>query len=209
MFTQIREFVASHPAFAAMFGYVFVSLMSLLFHARSSEEYASKPPRVAALFKLSASVGCDAQKVWDSFVSLITSDSAKARASALASIVAGFTVDVPKAIEALYQLVTGTRREDKTQPPMPPAIIAGGAAMLAIACTPAQRQTVRTVLDVAQVACIVAHQTFDDPTVARVCGIADDAIGPMRVILSESRYQSAQAATSALEHAGATTCETH
>lgn len=75
------------------------------------------------------------------------------------------------------------------------------------ACTPAQKQDAKTALDVLQVACIIAHQALPDgtdtpeATIAAVCGIANDFIGPMETILSSSRRASAQAVTAA--HVGA------
>jgi len=65
------------------------------------------------------------------------------------------------------------------------------------ACTPAQRQGARTVLDVAQVLCVIANQALPEGDVARVCGITGPLIGPMRDVLAGARTASARAAAQA------------
>lgn len=66
-----------------------------------------------------------------------------------------------------------------------------------MACTPGQRGTAKSVLDLAQTLCIVAHQALPDTEVAKVCGIADPLFGPMKDVLSGSRTASAQAVAGA------------
>lgn len=62
----------------------------------------------------------------------------------------------------------------------------------AAACTPGQRQVARTVLDIAQTLCIVAHAESDDATVAQVCGITEALLPDMRRIVSEQRAATAR-----------------
>ncbi len=66
-----------------------------------------------------------------------------------------------------------------------------------VACTPGQRESARTVLDVAKTLCIIAHQALPDHEVAQVCGIAEPLFGPMRDVLAGARTASAQAVAGA------------
>lgn len=61
------------------------------------------------------------------------------------------------------------------------------------ACTPGQRQAARTVLDAAQVACVIANAALSDADVARVCGIVDGLDDPLRKLLAAQREQVAAA----------------
>lgn len=91
----------------------------------------------------------------------------------------------------------------------PPAA-AGVLMLLAFAslsaCTPGQRGAVRSVLDVAQVACIVAHQELPDSAVADACSVTDPFFGPMREVLASSRKASAKAVAAARANVGAVPC---
>jgi putative intracellular protease/amidase len=60
-------------------------------------------------------------------------------------------------------------------------------AAMSYACTPGQRQAAKTVLDLAQTLCIVAHAESDDATVAQVCGITEALLPDMRKLVSEQR----------------------
>lgn len=61
-------------------------------------------------------------------------------------------------------------------------------------------------LDVAQIACIIAHQFQPDPAVQQLCQIEDELYEPMRRILSESRAASDQVAAQTAESVRAGTC---
>lgn len=62
-----------------------------------------------------------------------------------------------------------------------------------MACALLSPRTLRTVLDIAQTTCIIAHQELPESEVAKVCGVVDDLIPPMRQVLAESRKASAKA----------------
>lgn len=185
MLTQIRDYVFARPEVLAALSYVVTSLLAAIFHARSSDEYESRPPRVAAMFKLFASVGCDAQKVWLGIVDVVNADSPATRAKALARIVAGFTIDPPKLLEALYQLITGTRREDDDggAPPLGPIVAVFGLALM-VGCSPspevARDQARATVLTIARgvhdadMLCAELAYAKKDGKLARTCADAYD-----------------------------------
>lgn len=127
MLTQIRDYVSAHPYLVSAILYpLLTALISGIFHARSEGEYANKPARVAALYKLVAAVGVDVEKAVRAVADVAFGPNPAARAKGLASLVAALTIDPPKLLEALYQLITGTRREDEPKPPT------GGAAMLVL-----------------------------------------------------------------------------
>lgn len=183
MLAQIRDYVFARPEVLAALSYVVTSLLAAIFHARSSDEYESRPPRVAAMFKLFASVGCDAQKVWLGIDDVVNADSPATRAKALARIVAGFTIDPPKMIEALYQLITGTRREDGPKPPSGGAISVVTMAVMLAACRPADvprdqaRATVLTIakgVQQADIACAEIAFAKADVALAKTCADAYD-----------------------------------
>lgn len=143
------------------------ALITLLFKPRTPGEYAAiaaRWPRVAALLQLIGALG----------------------------------LDVPKVVEAVGKVVTGRSDPPKKPPPAGPSImLIGFVAILATqttACSLFNAKTLRTILDVAQVTCIIAHQELGDADVAKVCDIADDLIPPMRKVLVESRKASAEAA---------------
>lgn len=62
----------------------------------------------------------------------------------------------------------------------------------AAACTPGQKQVLRTALDFAQTLCIVAHAESDDATVAQVCGITEALMPEMRKLASAQRTAAAK-----------------
>lgn len=62
----------------------------------------------------------------------------------------------------------------------------------ASACTPGQRQVLRTALDITQTLCIVANAQSDDATVAQVCGITEALLPEMRRLASAQRTAAAQ-----------------
>lgn len=186
---NISNLALAHPKAIAALGYVVTGLLVAIFHARSSEEYSSRPPRVAALFKLLASIGCDAPKVWRSIVYVVNAGTPAARATALLGILAGFTIDPAKALEALYQIITGTRRED----PQPPA--SGGPGLLVFltfavfgACAPAPatprdeaRSTVLLLSSGVATAvgvCAELSLSHDDLALAQTCANAYDVARP-------------------------------
>jgi hypothetical protein len=59
-------------------------------------------------------------------------------------------------------------------------------------CTPAQRSTARTVLDVVQIACILANAESDDETVLRTCRIASEVLPDLKEILAAQRRAAEQ-----------------
>lgn len=183
-FDIVRTFLASRPWFVAAVGYLFTGLLVAIFHARSAEEYASRPPRVAALFKLLAGVGCDAPKAWTSLLEIMLAGTPKARAMGLGSLVAAFTFDVPKIGEAVYQIITGTRREDGPNPPGG-TLAAVTMAVALGACSPradVPRETARgTILTLAEgvhradLACAELARARHDAPLATTCADAYDA----------------------------------
>lgn len=72
-------------------------------------------------------------------------------------------------------------------------------------CAGWQKQA-KGILDVAQVACILAHQNMPDSDVAELCDIAQPLWGPMRSVLSNARLASADAAAKAAARASASKC---
>lgn len=60
-------------------------------------------------------------------------------------------------------------------------------------CSVFMKANARTVLDVAAIACAIAHAESTDDTVAQVCGIADALLPDLRTILAEQRKQLAKA----------------
>lgn len=81
-----------------------------------------------------------------------------------------------------------------------------GFASTTTACGLLTKQNLRSVLDVAQIACIIAHQDLPDSTVANVCDLGDPMFEPMRQVLASSRLSSAKAAAEASERASAKKC---
>lgn len=61
-------------------------------------------------------------------------------------------------------------------------------------------------LDVAQIACIIAHQFQPDPTVQQLCQIEDELYEPMRKILAESRAAADHVAVETAESVRAGNC---
>lgn len=61
-------------------------------------------------------------------------------------------------------------------------------------------------LDVAQIACIIAHQFQPDPAVQQLCQIEDELYEPMRRILAESRAAADHVAAETAESVRAGTC---
>lgn len=130
MWNQIRDYVTANPWLTAAVLYpLTTAIVSGVFHARSAGEYASKPARIAALYKLVAALGVDVEKATQSLLRFAFGATPKARAQALASLVAAMTIDPVKIAEALTQLVTGKRREDSGDGKPP----SGGVAVLGLA----------------------------------------------------------------------------
>jgi len=79
-------------------------------------------------------------------------------------------------------------------------------SILAIAmmwsCTPGQRSIAKDALAIADTLCIIAHQELPDTDVAKACGIAGPAFGPMQKVLSEARTGANRAAIRAMLSAG-------
>ena len=93
-------------------------------------------------------------------------------------------------------------RGDSPQPPPPPAPkppglkvigFVGALCLLLPGCSLLTSQNAKTVLDIAQVACIIAHAESTDATVAQVCGVADTLIPDLQRILGEQRKALAKA----------------
>lgn len=80
---------------------------------------------------------------------------------------------------------------------MPALVISEGG------CTPGQREAARSALDIVQVACVIAHQALPDSEVAKVCGITQPFLDPMKEVLASSRLASAQQVAAARVGAGA------
>lgn len=186
MLSQIRDYVSTHPWITAAVLYpVMTALVTGIFHARSPSEFANKPVRLAALYKLVAAVGVDTEKAVSSLLRLAFGASPSARAGALASLVAAMTIDPPKLLEALYQLVTGKRREDEDRPtpPLGPLAVVAGMALALSGCLPADvprdqaRATVLTIakaVQTADIACAELAIRRDDIELAQTCSDAYD-----------------------------------
>lgn len=67
------------------------------------------------------------------------------------------------------------------------------------ACSLFTRQNARSVLDIAQVTCIIARQEAPESDIAKACGVADDLMPDLRRLLAESRAASARAGASAAD----------
>ncbi len=170
----MREFMiragawcAAHPELVWP---LLTALITLLFKPRTPGEYAAiaaRWPRVAALLQLIGALG----------------------------------LDVPKVVEAVRKVVTGTSDPPKKPPPAGPSIMAFGLVVLLAsqtsACALFSPRTLRSVLDITQTACIIAHQELPESDVAKACDVADELIPPMRRVLAESRKASAEAAAKA------------
>lgn len=105
-----KAWAALHPltvTLAVLAWPAVTSLWTAIFHPRSREEYAALPPRRAAFFKLIAAVGCDLPKAARAFALVVAASTPAERAKALLALLASFTVDAPKAVEAIKQIVTG------------------------------------------------------------------------------------------------------
>lgn len=185
-----------------------LGVCTLVFKPKTPEEYAAlaarRPAwlwsRVAAFLTFMGGLGLDPSKVAASLVKVITGkvEPVEALRGGLGPYRASPVPPAPK----LPKLNT------ETEPPpdgrsglltVSFAILALTCMLsnLATACTPGQRQTARTVLDVAKIACIIANQSLPDRDVQKVCDVADDLIDPMKDVLASSRAASAQAVASA------------
>ncbi len=74
-----------------------------------------------------------------------------------------------------------------------------GALALA-GCSAITRRDVQTALDVAQIACVIAHAESDDTTVQEVCQIADALMPDVRRVLAEQRAASRRFADTQYGH---------
>jgi len=186
MLAQIRDYVSAHPWITAAVLYpLLTAFISGIFHARSSGEYANKPARIAALYKLVAAVGVDVEKAVRAVADVAFGPNPAARAKGLASLVAALTIDPPKLLEAIYQLVTGTRREDDDggTPPLGPIVAVFGLALM-VGCSPspevARDQARATVLTIARgvhdadMLCAELAYAKKDGKLARTCADAYD-----------------------------------
>ena len=180
----VFDYVSAHPYWVSAILYPLVTaLVTTIFHARSPEEYASKPARLAALYKLVAAVGVDVEKAVRAVADVAFGPNPAARAKGLASLVAALTIDPPKLLEALYQLITGTRREDGPKPPSGGAIAVVTMAVMLAACRPADvprdqaRATVLTIakgVQQADIACAEIAFAKADVALAKTCADAYD-----------------------------------
>lgn len=182
----VFDYVSAHPYWVSAILYPLVTaLVTTIFHARSPEEYASKPARLAALYKLVAAVGVDVPGIANALFTMLLGTSASARSKGLAAFVAAVTIDPPKLLEALYQLITGTRREDDDggTPPLGPIVAVFGLALM-VGCSPspevARDQARATVLTIARgvhdadMLCAELAYAKKDGKLARTCADAYD-----------------------------------
>ena len=63
------------------------------------------------------------------------------------------------------------------------------AGIAFVACNPFQRQAARSVLDAANVACLLANAALSDADVAKVCRLVDGLDDPLRRLLATQREQ--------------------
>jgi len=117
------------------------------------------------------------------------------RVAAGLQLIGALGLDVPKVVEAVRKVVTG-----KAEPPPPPAgpsIMAIGLVVLLAsqtsACSLFNAKTLRTILDITQTTCIIAHQELPESDVAKICDVTDDLLPPMRRVLAEAKKASAKA----------------
>ncbi len=133
----------------------------------------------------------------------------------LAPIGAYKFLDSPSAAAAsMIAGMVATFLMGRSDPPQEPPASSGpsakvigfiGAATLALAialpgCSLFTSQNAKTVLDIAQVACIIAHAESQDATVAQVCNVADTLIPDLQRILGEQRKALAKAKKAAACH---------
>ena len=67
------------------------------------------------------------------------------------------------------------------------------ASILLASCALFTKENARTVLDISQVLCVVAHAETDDQSVQQICGIADALVPDLRRLLAEQRTAVARA----------------
>jgi hypothetical protein len=68
------------------------------------------------------------------------------------------------------------------------------------ACSPSANKTLRSVLDIIQIGCIIANAESDDANIQKACGVADDLLPDLRKIVAQERAASRRYAA---EHASA------
>jgi len=194
----VLAWVNTHPYFAAAILWpVVTALVTTIFHSRTPSEYASRPPRVAALFKLLAAVGVDTPKLVDGLKLAAGGRDPAERATGLVRAFAAVTLDAPKAIEALSQLITGR---------VAPVAVMVLALTLSLSACVSWQQAAKNVLDVVQITCLIAHQDLPDSDAMKVCDVVGPFIGPARDVLASSRATSARLAADASARAGAARC---
>lgn len=102
-------------------------------------------------------------------------------------------------------------------PPAVPTDMTAGGRMLALlcllgavlfgmeetGCTPGDRQTARTVLDVEQTACIIANATLDVPAIQMICRLTDTLDPEFRKLLAAGRKVAATKGAPVCHAAGA------
>lgn len=81
--------------------------------------------------------------------------------------------------------------------PVPALLLAGRLALVAVpasfavavspACTPGERQVVKTIVDAGLAACVAANADLKDPQLQAVCGFADDLWPAVRTILDGAK----------------------
>lgn len=167
------------------------AVLTALFHPRTTEDFVRRGVRFGALQKIFAGVLIDSPKAARSLALVIFAPTERERASALVSLVAAVTLDPPKILEGIVQLVTGRdlragADDDKGDPPMPPAVaVVAFVLVLAIAsCKPAEtpreqaRGTILTIAFAVRAAdetCAAIAKSRRDVDLATTCAKAFDA----------------------------------
>lgn len=133
------------------------------------------------------------------------------RAAALLQLIGALGLDPVKAAAVLIKLLGGKQdpvpvpvETPKVRPEtvLPPLMLILVLSLGSSGCALFTKGGARTVLDIAQSVCIVAHSELPDSDVANACGLAGPFLGPMRELLTSSREASAKAAK-----AGAAKCQ--
>jgi hypothetical protein len=78
------------------------------------------------------------------------------------------------------------------------AVLFGALAL--VGCSTLNRRDVQTALDVAQIACVIAHAESDDATVQEICQVADVLMPDVRRVLAEQRAASRRFADAQYGH---------
>lgn len=78
------------------------------------------------------------------------------------------------------------------------AVLFGAIALAG--CSAIGRRDVQTALDVAQIACVIAHAESDDTTVQEICQVVDALMPDVRRVLAEQRAASRRFAEAQYGH---------